>query len=439
MSTPRTAYAGERKLTEVVWALAGIIGISAGVCLTVFLIKNNDFRSLLEQLSGVSAFYRYAAVGTLILIGLVFLLYILLGIGALFSLVKCGQGRRLKRSSLFLLAALFLLGAAGLEIGGKRVLMRLLPERAVTEFDLESIDLLIRGSSLALLLCGLSKAALSLSLTKKKNSRRRPVLMTVCCLAALWLSSFALLCCYRFSAAGMLFSSVFSRAMNLRIDAQLLVFFCDGMFLLSCLHILYAMTGRKKRKNVPGIFTLIGALCLFFTAFIALKNFANILCRYRLYSKYISIFTLVRQPLTALCLLVLDMAILSSGRRVILFSSLVLCLTEAYALLLSRTPVLLSSFSAAFETALPILLIAYWGSLALGCFVAGKTQSRALRYSLRTVCFLLAAAPAVLAVIYNVKNLSYIREYTSAGAIVESLLTIYLLPAVGKSAAVVRL
>ena len=437
MKSMRTKTSGERRLIDFSFIAAGAAALFAGGKVAVLIHRHHLLNDLREKLSAYSASLSWITAGALTLGALMLIFCILLGSGAVLHLFKAKAGRKIERMCLFVLAAMFLSAAAGMEAGGERLVYRLIPENAVTEYDRGSVSLLVHGGAAALLLCGFSSFLLALSFTKKQTGKRRPVLIAVSAAASVCLIAFSLAVYYRFSKTGFLFSSIFSRALSIQINAEMFIWFCDAMFALACAYILFSFSGRKRAGNNRGLLTVFGSLCLFFTAFSALKSFVDVLCRYSLFSKYISVFTLVKHPLTALCLIALGFAMnMRAGRPLAAAGALLLCGTEIYAQIISRTPIIVNRFSAAFETALPLVSIAFWALFFI--MVCIPDQRRILKGCLLALCLITGAAPAILSVLYYAENLQFMRTALGIDVLIEKLFSLYLLPAVGRTAAALR-
>ena len=436
MKAARAKTSAERKLADILFIVWGILCIAGGIWLIAFAREQQLWAVVKERLGARSATYTRLAAAAGVACALAWLMVILLGIGGCLNLFKVQAGRKMERVSLYALSIFFLLAAAGIELIGARLIYQLIPQRAVTDFDRTSVDLLLHGVAASLLLMGLSKCLLALSFAKKQGKKRRPLLLTVSSLAAACLVLFSLAIYYRFSKYGYLFSSVFSRALKMQLNAEMLTCFCDAMFALGCGYILLAMNGSRGKNRDGSAWRAVGSLCLFFTAFCALKSFVDILCRYSLYSKFISTFTLIRHPVTSLCLIALAFALLLRSRRLTAVMSVLLFAAELYAQINSRTPIVLSSFSAAFETALPLVSMAFWALLTVAALITQK--QRILVRGVAALCLLLALAPAALAVIYYAQNMPSMSARTEEYFLIETLLTGYLIPALGRAAPALR-
>ena len=426
-------------IADVFLLFAGIGGALALWKAGTFVYEKLEVMGLKERLSGQSDMVYYAALAVLIGLGAALVMYVLAGIGALLSLCKAHAGRVIKRYSLYILAGLFVLGAAGCEAFALRFLLSRVPERAVTDIDRDILRSLVHGVSLFCLLSAIGKGTYALSLRSERRRDKQPsgtknrtlrVTACLCCaLSALWTLMFYLQLYFKFSQAGYLFSSIFSRALPFTINEKLFTYLGDAAFLAACYSIALAMSRRKER----GFLAAFGALCLYFAAFTALKEFVVLMSRYSLYAKFISTYTLLKNPLRALCLILISFTLGTRlGHPAGFLAGGGLCALTIIQLNNSTVPFMFKSFSIAFETALPLLYILFWAAFALTSLIKIFIKNKSVKTILGVTAALPALAIAVLAVCYYAINFKSMTAFTAKPALYETLIALYLIPMSGK-------
>ena len=434
-------------IADVFLLFAGIGGALALWKAGTFVYEKLEVMGLKERLSDQSDMVYYAALAVLIGLGAALVMYVLAGIGALLSLCKARAGRVIKRYSLyilaglfvFILAGLFVLGPAGCEAFALRFLLSRVPEpeRAVTDIDRDILRFLLHGVSLFCLLSAIGKGTYALSLRSERRRDKQPsgtknralrVTACLCCaLSALWTLMFYLQLYFKFSQAGYLFS--FSRALPFTINEKLFTYLGDAAFLAACYSITLAMSRRKER----GFLAAFGALCLYFAAFTALKEFVVLMSRYSLYAKFISTYTLLKNPLRALCLILISFTLGTRlGHPAGFLAGGGLCALTIIQLNNSTVPFMFKSFSIAFETALPLLYILFWAAFALTSLIKIFIKNKSVKTILGVTAALPALAIAVLAVCYYAINFKSMTAFTAKPALYETLIALYLIPMSGK-------
>ena len=461
MKKSKFKTSSEERLLNVCLLVAGVAAAALLAFAAIFLSRKLGVMSLRDRLGRYPEIYYSIALGALCAGAFALGMAALSGLGALFTLCRLRFGRILERVGLFSLALVFAVGAAAAELALPKITDKLVPDQLLGADDPATLALLIHGAAIILVLAAASNVLCALCLRKSAFGKRSVPLMivsslTACCVLALYLVLY-----HRFLRMGQLYSYTLSKALSpfadrLKYylepqlfgyvkkalsspDAQTFEFAKYIAFVPALFYAVFAMFGRERSRRDRGVCTLIASLLLFFAAFCALKEFTALMARYELYSKRISTFTLLRNPVTALCLIGMGCMLLTRFKRPFVGGfALILCGINIWQMRTSTMPIVLRSFDTAFETALPIAYIAFWAALAVCCGLGMLLKKGIALWIVAGVTAFLALVPLLAAALYyfrpldeGMNNFKYIVEFRPAPESWEILLAQYLLPSLG--------